>query len=122
MLSSCNLQFAVPLSIAGDANTFIFLLSTRAGGQGITLTAADTVIIYDSDWNPQVISDSCKFHEGLICIAITPEVLLDMIGIALHGNTNETYPECFSAFALLLIHHPMSGMLQHCKEAYVWAI
>ncbi len=32
---------------------FIFLLSTKAGGQGITLTAADTCILYDSDWNPQ---------------------------------------------------------------------
>lgn len=38
---------------AGGDDTFAFLLSTKAGGQGITLTAADTIIIYDSDWNPQ---------------------------------------------------------------------
>ena len=36
-----------------DGAGFVFLLSTRAGGMGITLTAADTAIIYDSDWNPQ---------------------------------------------------------------------
>lgn len=37
-----------------EGNIFIFLLSTRAGGQGLNLTGADTVILHDVDFNPQI--------------------------------------------------------------------
>ena len=36
----------------GSKKYFVFILSTRSGGVGVNLTGADTVIFYDSDWNP----------------------------------------------------------------------
>lgn len=45
-----------------DKNIFVFMLSTRAGGLGINLQAADTVILFDSDWNPH--QDAQVLHSG----------------------------------------------------------
>ena len=46
-------QAAIDKYCDADSSVFVMLLTTRAGGVGINLTAADTCIIYDSDWNPQ---------------------------------------------------------------------
>ena len=55
-----------PLRPAEDSEGFVFLLSTRAGGQGITLTAADTCIIYDSGrWVGGHVG-------GVYCLAVLP--------------------------------------------------
>lgn len=42
-------QFQAP-----GSKTFIYILNTRAGGLGVNLHTADTCILFDSDWNPQV--------------------------------------------------------------------
>ncbi|GFR78435.1 chromodomain-helicase-DNA-binding protein 1-like [Elysia marginata] len=46
-------RFLAVQNFNSNDETFAFLLSTRAGGQGLNLTAADTVIFVDSDFNPQ---------------------------------------------------------------------
>ncbi|XP_015584422.2 probable helicase CHR10 isoform X2 [Ricinus communis] len=57
-------RFAAIRSFSGQAmklksefeenSAFVFMISTRAGGVGLNLVAADTVIFYEQDWNPQV--------------------------------------------------------------------
>jgi chromodomain-helicase-DNA-binding protein 1 len=52
-ISSGPRQIAIDRFNAPDSKDFCFILSTRAGGLGINLMTADTVILFDSDWNPQ---------------------------------------------------------------------
>ncbi|EPS40745.1 hypothetical protein H072_5398 [Dactylellina haptotyla CBS 200.50] len=52
-VTASNRKIAIDRFNAPGSEDFCFLLSTRAGGLGINLTTADTVIIFDSDWNPQ---------------------------------------------------------------------
>lgn len=47
-------QASIDAYNAPNSSKFVFMLSTRAGGLGINLATADVVVLYDSDWNPQV--------------------------------------------------------------------
>lgn len=59
-------QAAIDRFSKPESERFVFLLCTRAGGLGINLTAADTCIIFDSDWNPQ--NDlQVRHHPNLVC-------------------------------------------------------
>ncbi|KAK9742184.1 hypothetical protein RND81_03G153500 [Saponaria officinalis] len=51
-VSGAERQIRIDRFNAQNSSRFCFILSTRAGGLGINLATADTVIIYDSDWNP----------------------------------------------------------------------
>lgn len=52
---------------------FIFLLSTRAGGLGLNLQAADTVVIFDSDWNPHQVPPVSRLHWNTVIRVIKPQ-------------------------------------------------
>ena len=69
-------QDAIDRFNAPGAQQFVFLLSTRAGGLGINLATADTVVIYDSDWNPhndiQAFSRAHRIGQAnKVCIVIS---------------------------------------------------
>lgn len=63
---------------------FIFLLSTRAGGLGLNLQSADTVIIFDSDWNPHQVR--VGWRPGREGTRGCTETLLDVSGCSPHSS------------------------------------
>ena len=51
-----------------DPKIFVFILSTRSGGVGMNLTGADTVIFYDSDWNPALDAQASHMCGACHCV------------------------------------------------------
>ena len=51
-----------------DPRIFCFILSTRSGGIGVNLTGADTVVFYDSDWNPTMDAQAQDRYD--LCVRI----------------------------------------------------
>jgi chromodomain-helicase-DNA-binding protein 1 len=53
-VSSSNRRQAIDRFNSAESEDFAFILSTRAGGLGINLATADTIVLFDSDWNPHL--------------------------------------------------------------------
>ena len=87
---------------------FVFLLSTRAGGQGLNLVAADVAIFFDSDFNPQQ-----------VC---TPPIVVFLLGLydswiyllALNGSdqsVKEDYIECINQCIAVRASYHVMGLI-----------
>lgn len=74
---------------AEGSQDFCFLLSTRAGGLGVNLATADTVVIFDSDWNPQNdLQAQARAHR----IGQTRQVnLIQFFNLSMHFHLHYTY-------------------------------
>ncbi|KAA6396233.1 MAG: putative Chromodomain-helicase-DNA-binding protein 8 [Streblomastix strix] len=105
--STLKEDYSVFSQLTSTVDRFVFLLCTKAGGLGINLTAADTVIIFDSDWNPQNdIQAIARCHR----IGQTKEVRVYRL---LTKNTYESFMYQQASLKLGLDKAVMSGVRAH---------
>lgn len=69
-----------------DTSIFVFILSTRSGGLGVNLTGADTVIFYDSDWNPTMDAQAQDRYDYVVFISADPVRRLGRVFFTVYSN------------------------------------
>jgi len=80
-----------------DKRIFCFILSTRSGGLGVNLTGADTVIFYDSDWNPTM---DAQAQDRCHRIGQTRDVHIYRL----------VSPECLSQYSVFIVLFAIAAM------------
>ena len=104
-------KFEIALFNRPESSVFAYLLSTRAGALGITLTGADTVIMFDSDWNPTWDKQAHDRAHRCVCVCVLYVCMLCVqsqrgISRRMIGRTGACMHVCvrcmcdFSVFAL----------------------
>lgn len=89
-IKSSDRQQAIDRFSAKDSTKFLFLLCTRAGGVGINLTAADTVVIFDSDWYECYLCDwVCVVLGSFFCLR-----KLNCVGDQYFLDIRLNFPSC----------------------------